>query len=188
MWRSPPHTEGTILCAEWPKTLGDIITYRSIVETTWTLQRKLGLHFEAVMFRFKQLAIAALAYSRAYAFVNYGNVHPTAYYANDPSNITQKLSYDNSTSITLSTSFLVITLDYGTEVAGFPFLVTSNANASVKVQIEVKYAEDLVSLGLGSADGPWTFSNGLSNSFRVQTLQIDSPGYFEDFFIQGGQR
>lgn len=36
--------------------------------------------------------------------------------------------------------------------------------------------------------GPWTYSNGLSNTFRVETFNLTEPGRVESFFIQGGQR
>lgn len=79
-----------------------------------------------------------------------------------------------------------VTLDYGTEVAGFPFLITSAAGSTA--QIEVRYAEALSYLSDTNVDGPWTFSNGLSNTFRVETFEIDNSSYSESFFVQGGQR
>jgi hypothetical protein len=56
------------------------------------------------------------------------------------------------------------------------------------VQFEVKYAEEFSALHDPQSDGPWPFSNGLSNTFRVETFNITGSGYFESFFVQGGQR
>ncbi|XHF99460.1 hypothetical protein AWENTII_002962 [Aspergillus wentii] len=38
------------------------------------------------------------------------------------------------------------------------------------------------------ADGPWTFSNALANTFRVETFNVTEPGRVQSFFIQGGLR
>lgn len=64
-------------------------------------------------------------------------------------------------------------------------MATHNGSAA---QIEVKYSEELSGLWNSNADGPWTFSNGLSNTFRVETFEIKESGYLESFFVQGGQR
>ncbi|KAL4761131.1 Six-hairpin glycosidase-like protein [Aspergillus foveolatus] len=56
------------------------------------------------------------------------------------------------------------------------------------IQIEAKYSEARSGLDEPFADGPWTFSNGLANSFRVETFNITRPGHIESFFQQGGQR
>ncbi|KAJ5061302.1 Six-hairpin glycosidase-like protein [Bipolaris maydis] len=96
------------------------------------------------------------------------------------------LSYDNTTTITLSPAHPVLTLDYGTEVAGFPFFVV--AEGASPAQIEAAYSEAFAYLADENADGPWTFSNGLSNTWRVETFNITSGGHTESFFVQGGQR
>ncbi|KAF2629297.1 glycoside hydrolase family 78 protein [Macroventuria anomochaeta] len=96
------------------------------------------------------------------------------------------LSSWTNTSLTLSPSNPLVTLDYGFEVAGFPFF--SVAAVSGLVQIEVKYTEEFSGLLQPYSDGPWTFSNGLSNTFRVETFNVTSTGYIESFFVQGGQR
>lgn len=71
-------------------------------------------------------------------------------------------------------------------MAGFPFF---NVTAfSGVVQIEIKYTEEFSGLLQPYSDGPWTFSNGLSNTFRVETFNITDTGYVESFFVQGGQR
>ena len=46
----------------------------------------------------------------------------------------------------------------------------------------------MIALSNPNADGPWTFSNGLSNTFRVETFNVSNAGYLESFFVQGGQR
>lgn len=80
----------------------------------------------------------------------------------------------------------VVTLDYGHEVAGFPYFQVSDVKGPV--QIEVKYTEQFDGLNHVWADGPYYFANGLSNSFRVETLNIMQPGQLKSYFIQGGQR
>ncbi|KAL4746873.1 Six-hairpin glycosidase-like protein [Aspergillus terricola var. indicus] len=60
--------------------------------------------------------------------------------------------------------------------------------AVVDGYIEAKYSEARRGLDEPFADGPWTFSNGLANSFRVETFNISRPGHVESFFQQGGQR
>lgn len=95
-------------------------------------------------------------------------------------------AYGNTSTITLSSTNPVLTLDYGTEVAGFPFITTSNVKTPV--QIEVKYSESYVGLENVNGDGPWTFSNGLANSWRVETFNVSKAGHLESYFVQGGQR
>lgn len=80
----------------------------------------------------------------------------------------------------------VVTLDYGYEVAGFPYFQISDVKGPM--QIEVKYTEQFDGLNHVWADGPYYFTNGLSNSFRVETFNITEPGKVESYFIQGGQR
>ncbi|RAK89297.1 Six-hairpin glycosidase [Aspergillus costaricaensis CBS 115574] len=94
--------------------------------------------------------------------------------------------HGNASCFTLDQKSSLITLDYGTEVGGFPFFhVDSLSNA---VQIEAKYTETKTGLDEPFGDGPWTFSNGLSDTFRVETFNVTSPGTVESFFIQGGLR
>lgn len=88
--------------------------------------------------------------------------------------------------MTLSPTSPFLALDYGFEIAGFPFFHVSALSSPV--QIEVKYSETLPALAEPNSDGPWTFSNGLSNTFRVETFNITEEGYIESFFVQGGQR
>lgn len=70
-------------------------------------------------------------------------------------------------------------------MAGIPFFETTTKGA---VQIEVRYSESLPGLSHPNADGPWTFANGLSGSFRVETFAVNKTGHVESFFVQGGQR
>lgn len=104
-------------------------------------------------------------------FVDYGNVYP--------------VQLAPGGTVKLSPEHPLATLDYGTEVAGFPFFeVAGNTSA----QIEVKYSESYPPLHDVNADGPWTFSNGLANTWRVETFNITGGGHVQSFFVQGGQR
>lgn len=71
-------------------------------------------------------------------------------------------------------------------MAGFPFLDV--ASLSGPTQVEVKYAEQYPALANPNSDGPWTFANGLANTFRVETFNLTGIGRRQSFFIQGGQR
>jgi hypothetical protein len=103
----------------------------------------------------------------------------------------QNLSIDARTpyqkkNIELSPSQPFLTLDYGTDRSGFPiFCVESLSDAT---QIEVKYSEEFPALALPQSDGPYTFTVGLANTFRVETLNLTEPGKLQNYFIQGGQR
>jgi hypothetical protein len=89
-------------------------------------------------------------------------------------------------SLILSPAKPFVVFDYGSEVAGFPYFNVSSLSGIV--HIEVKYTEEFSGLLQPFSDGPWTFSNGLANSFRVETFNVTSTGYLESFFVQGGQR
>lgn len=54
--------------------------------------------------------------------------------------------------------------------------------------MESKYSEAKDGLDAPFGDGPWTFSNGLANTFRVETFNITESGRVESFFQQGGLR
>ncbi|KAL4939999.1 Six-hairpin glycosidase-like protein [Aspergillus oleicola] len=92
----------------------------------------------------------------------------------------------NKTCITLTPSSPNATLDYATEVGGFPFLNIHNLTSPV--QIEAKYTEAKSDLEQAYADGPWSFQNELANTFRVETFNVMDPGRIESHFQQGGQR
>ncbi|KAL4930987.1 putative alpha-L-rhamnosidase C [Aspergillus undulatus] len=92
----------------------------------------------------------------------------------------------NATCITLSPSQPNVTLDYGAEVGGYPFLYIHSLSGTV--QIEAKYSEAKPGLDVPYADGPWAFQNQLSNTFRVETFNITTPGQIKSYFQQGGQR
>ncbi|KAL4816838.1 Six-hairpin glycosidase-like protein [Aspergillus spinulosporus] len=81
----------------------------------------------------------------------------------------------NLTCLTLTPSTPTATFDYRIEVGGYPFLDAASISSPYAVQIEAKDSEARRGLDEPFADGPWTFSNGLANSFR-------------SFFQQGGQR
>ncbi|KAI5200241.1 glycoside hydrolase family 78 protein [Aureobasidium subglaciale EXF-2481] len=87
---------------------------------------------------------------------------------------------------TLNSENPVATLDYGHEVAGYPFF--SVVSLTGKVQIETKYAEDLGDIDLPYSDGPFTYSQGLTNTYRVETLEVNATGQLNSYFAQGGQR
>lgn len=80
-----------------------------------------------------------------------------------------------------------LTLDYGKAVAGKPTFEITSIGSSY-AQIEVKYTEAFTGLVETQSDGPYAFSNGLSNTFRVETFNITQPGRLTSYFIQGSQR
>ena len=87
-------------------------------------------------------------------------------------------------SLTLSTASPLLTLDFGADVAGIPFFDVSSGTG----QIEVEYTEDFDGLNQVYSDGPWTFVNGLMNTFRTETFNITGSGVFQSPLLQGGQR
>jgi hypothetical protein len=109
-------------------------------------------------------------------------VHPEQY------SIGSQTSNHNSsnTCFTLSETHPVVILDYGNEVGGYPLFHAQSMSGPV--QIEAKYTEARNGLESPSGDGPWTFSNGLANTFRVETFNVTVPGKVESYFIQGGLR
>lgn len=86
----------------------------------------------------------------------------------------------------LTPSTPVATIDYGHEVAGYPFYDVEFISG--KVQIEVKYSEEFIGLDTNFSDGPFPFASGLSNTYRVETFEVTETGPFEAFLLQGGQR
>nr|OQO16531.1 hypothetical protein B0A51_16590 [Rachicladosporium sp. CCFEE 5018] len=121
----------------------------------------------------------------ASAFVDYGRVYPSSYAIGGAPTIDANTAYAKK-HITLSPSSPFVTIDYANEVAGFPFFEV--AELSGPTQIEVKYSEEYNALLEPQSDGPWTFSNGLSNTFRTETFNLTSTGLTESYFVQGGQR
>ncbi|KAI7155051.1 Six-hairpin glycosidase [Hortaea werneckii] len=99
--------------------------------------------------------------------------------------LNESSSYDGSP-IALIPEKPYVTLDFESDVAGFPSFVV--ADLTEAVEIEVKYAEQFVALSHPESDGPWTFSNGLSNSFRVERFSLTKAGPVQSFFVQGAQR
>ncbi|KAJ5929675.1 hypothetical protein N7454_006625 [Penicillium verhagenii] len=80
----------------------------------------------------------------------------------------------------------VATVDYGSEVAGYPFFEIESVDAPA--QIVVKYSEPYHGLENVWGDGPYTFATGLSNAVRVETFNITKAGSVTSSLIQGGQR
>jgi hypothetical protein len=116
----------------------------------------------------------------------YSNFLPQQYQlGTQPSRTTKRLQTGQSVTLDFDKNS-VVTLDYGREVAGYPYFEISNVKGPV--QIEVKYTEQFDGLNHVWADGPYYFTNGLSNSFRVETFNITKPGKLESYFVQGGQR
>ncbi|KAJ5221604.1 uncharacterized protein N7469_010491 [Penicillium citrinum] len=91
-----------------------------------------------------------------------------------------------STALVLDTKSPIATIDYGSEVAGYPFFEIGALNGPV--QIEVKYSEPYDGLHQPWSDGPYTFSTSLANGFRVETFNITKTGMLKSPLIQGGQR
>ncbi|KAH8653754.1 Six-hairpin glycosidase-like protein [Xylariales sp. PMI_506] len=86
----------------------------------------------------------------------------------------------------INTSVPSVILDYGHEVAGYP--VFDIESISGHVQIEVKYSEDAQALQNGWSDGPFPMTVALSNTYRVETFEINQTGRVEAYLLQGGQR
>lgn len=80
----------------------------------------------------------------------------------------------------------VATLDYGGESAGYPFFEVSSLTGSV--QVEVKYTEEFDGLNQPFGDGPFSYSNQLGNTFRVETFNFTSAGRLVAPLLQGGQK
>ncbi|PMD47005.1 glycoside hydrolase family 78 protein [Hyaloscypha variabilis F] len=86
----------------------------------------------------------------------------------------------------LTPSTPLATLDYGHEVAGYPWFNVESVSG--KVQIEVKYSEEFSGLNNNFSDGPFSFAVGLANTYRVETFEVTETGSFQAYLIQGGQR
>ncbi|KAI9645200.1 hypothetical protein NHQ30_005934 [Ciborinia camelliae] len=86
----------------------------------------------------------------------------------------------------LTPSTPMATLDYGHDVAGYPFYDVESINGIV--QIEVKYSEEFNGLNSNFSDGPFPFVSSLSNTYRVETFELTKAGTIEAFLLQGGQR
>ncbi|KAL0939865.1 uncharacterized protein CTRU02_206475, partial [Colletotrichum truncatum] len=87
---------------------------------------------------------------------------------------------------TLTPEIPVATLDYGAERGGYPIFDVSAVDRPT--QIEVKYTEHFDGLNHPFGDGPYSFSNQLGNSFRVETFNITAAGKVVSPLIQGGQK
>ncbi|KAK4550353.1 hypothetical protein LTR36_003320 [Oleoguttula mirabilis] len=125
-------------------------------------------------------------FKRSEHFVDYGEVYPAKYALGPAATLDAHTTYYTKQMIALSASDQVLTIDYGVEAAGFPFFEV--VALSAPTQIEVKYAEQWPALAEPQSDGPWTYTNGLANTFRVETFNLTVAGRVESFFVQGGQR
>lgn len=63
------------------------------------------------------------------------------------------MSYHAGTTFSLNSSFPVLTLDYGAEVAGFPYINVVSVKGE-SAQVELKYSEPYDGLGMTYSDGP----------------------------------
>ncbi|KAL3420653.1 RhaA is able to hydrolyze alpha-1 [Phlyctema vagabunda] len=88
--------------------------------------------------------------------------------------------------VILTPEYPVLTLDYGSEVVGVPYFTVSHLTGPT--QVKFKFTEEFKGLNNIYGDGPWTFSNGLSNTFRTETFNITQTGQSQSYFLQGGQR
>jgi len=52
----------------------------------------------------------------------------------------------------------------------------------------VRYTEDLGDIDKPYSDGPFPFGEGLTNTYRIETLEVTSVGELNSFLAQGGQR
>ncbi|KAJ5511962.1 hypothetical protein N7453_004065 [Penicillium expansum] len=108
----------------------------------------------------------------------------------DPQRVTvgggPKIPKTPSRDFTLTPSSPWATLDYGSEVAGFPSFEISKFSGPT--QIEIKYSEQFTGLLEPFSDGPSLFVSSLANSFRVETFNITRNGKFSSELLQGGQR
>ena len=67
---------------------------------------------------------------------------------------TSSLQNYSGSLLTLDASNPVLTLDYGAEVAGFPFVEVAAISGSA-VQVELKYSEPFDGLSLLYGEDPW---------------------------------
>ncbi|KAJ0333688.1 hypothetical protein COL922a_010704 [Colletotrichum nupharicola] len=76
--------------------------------------------------------------------------------------------------------------DNNDTLMGFPVFEVSALDGPT--QIEVKYTEHFDGLNHPFGDGPYSFSNQLGNSFRVETFNITAKGKTVSPLLQGGQK
>lgn len=113
---------------------------------------------------------------------------PVAYHVGTAPEFSNLTAYDVATGSTqLSASQPVLTLDYGSEVAGWPFIEVESVLGG-PAQVEFKYSEQWNGLNEASGDGPFPFAVTLANSFRTETFNISGTGRIESSLLQGGLR
>ncbi|KAG2172428.1 hypothetical protein INT43_004970 [Umbelopsis isabellina] len=159
---------------------------------TAAITRGLGTQVSTMQFRWVLVGLACLHEVKSYQPTNVNatsDYTPVKFYLGNNSSMSNLSPY-SSKAITLDTQNPVLTLDYGAEVAGFPFVEVTSLE-TLEAQIELKYSEPYGGLELPVGDGPLVvsyFVNGLMNSFRTETFNISTKGRTESFFLQGGQR
>ena len=90
---------------------------------------------------------------------------PVAYHIGNqsPAKPEQFQHCQSAETFTLNASLPTLSLDYGAEVAGFPY-VDISSNTAGYAQIELKYSEPYEGLSLPYGDGPWYVSIYLISS------------------------
>jgi hypothetical protein len=90
---------------------------------------------------------------------------------------------ESAATFTLNASSPTLSLDYGAEVAGFPYVEISSFTGEY-AQIELKYSEPYEGLGLPYGDGPWYVSfylrSSIANSDAVMMTAVRQWSY--EFF------
>lgn len=111
---------------------------------------------------------------------------PVAYHLGQSPVLDGLSPYSDDCGITLSSTDSLLTVDYGAEVAGFPYIEVLGFDGPV--QVEFKYSEAWNGLQAPLGDGPFPFAVTLANTYRIETFIIDKPGRVESYFLQGGLR
>lgn len=120
------------------------------------------------------------------SFALAASFEPISYFLGEQPQLEGLHTFSSDTILNLTTSQPVLTLDYGTEVAGFPSFDVKSLD--VTAQVELKYTEQWDGLNQIYGDGPFPFAVTLANTYRTETFMVDQAGKLESFFIQGGLR
>jgi hypothetical protein len=132
-------------------------------------------------------SIARLLYVAAFlATASAATFKPVAYALGQTPVLNGTLPYQTGQSLVLSPANPVLTLDYGTEAGGFPYIEVQGFQGDL--QFELKYSEQWNGLNQPNGDGPFTFAVALANTYRTETFNVQAPGPIESFFLQGGLR
>jgi hypothetical protein len=100
-------------------------------------------------------SIAGIAQSNSNPYAP-GPYKPVSYHigTESPSKPADFQQCQSASPYTLKASRPVLSLDYGSEVAGFPYVDISSFDGEY-AQIELKYSEPYDGLSLPYGDGPW---------------------------------